>query len=139
LNRVAETGSLSEAKGVVHAFREMKRIGYQLEDVSLAYRGRQGVDLVFSRGSRHAVVEAKHGPYLSSLKTYSGLRQGSLQYNISRLQRYVQYGDGTHNTLANQLLREARTGQLDSFGAFYRSGRLLELPTAWPNIPAIPR
>ncbi|MCO6045269.1 hypothetical protein NG895_15260, partial [Aeoliella sp. ICT_H6.2] len=139
LNRIREAGSLSEGKGVVHAFREMKRLGYSLEDVSLHYRGNQGLDLIFSNSGRHAVVEAKHGSYLSSLRTYSGLRQGSLRYNVSRLNRYLDYGDGTHNAFVNQLLNEAATGQLESFGTFYRSGRIFELPPGWPTVPAIQR
>ncbi len=140
LNQVGASGSSSEAKGVVHSFRKMKELGYELQDVSLHYRGNQGLDLLFSNGSRNAVVEAKHGAYLSSLKTYKGgLRQGSLDYNISRLERYLQHGDGTHNNLANQLLDEAYMGQLESFGTFYRSDRVLELPVGWPNVPAIPR
>ena len=47
LNSVRETGGVNEAKGVVHAFREMKGLGYSLEDVSLHYRGNQGLDLNF--------------------------------------------------------------------------------------------
>uniref|UniRef100_UPI0036F2CDB1 RHS repeat-associated core domain-containing protein n=1 Tax=Tautonia marina TaxID=2653855 RepID=UPI0036F2CDB1 len=140
LNQARATGTLSEAKGVVNSFREMKRLGYELQDVSLRYRGNQGLDLIFHNGSRHAVVEAKHGKSLSLLKTDKGcLRQGSLDYNISRLERYIQYGDGTHNHLANQLLNEAYIGQLESFGTFYRSGRVLELPIGWPNVPPIRR
>ena len=104
------------------------------------YRGNQGLDLIFHNGSRYAVVEAKHGKYLSLLKTYKhNLRQGSLDYNISRLERYLDYGDGTHNVLARQLLNEANMGQLESFGTFYRSGRILEFPIGWPDVPAIPR
>ena len=54
----------------------MKGLGYQLEDVSLKYRGNQGLDLVFSKEGQYAIVEAKHGNYLSSLETYKGgLRQ----------------------------------------------------------------
>jgi hypothetical protein len=116
----------------------MRRLGYRLEDVSLHYRGNQGIDLVFSQGQRFAVVEAKHGASMSLLETYQGgLRQGSLQYNISRLQRYLQFGDGTQNAVANQLLIEARAGRLDCFATFYRSKRIFELPAGWPNVPAI--
>lgn len=118
----------------------MKRLGYNLEDVSLHYRGNQGLDLVFSNADNFAVVEAKHGKYLSSLKTYKGdLRQGSLDYNVSRLERYLDYGDGTHNTLVNRLLDDAYSGQLESFGTFYRSGKTYELPLGWPNVPAVQR
>jgi hypothetical protein len=140
LNRIGEAGGLREAKGIVHAFREMKRLGFALEDVSLAYRGRHGVDLVFSKAGRYAITEAKHGNSLSLFKTYKGgLRQGSLDYNISRLERYLQHGDGTNNALANRLLNDAFGGQLDSFGSLYRSGELYEFPLGWPNIPEIKR
>ena len=132
-NRIRETGSISEAKGVVHAFREMQRLGYSLEDVSLHYSGNKGLDLVFSRAGRYAIVEAKHGSYLSSLKTWGGLRQGSGPYNVSRLQRYLRYGDGTHNVMVNTLRAEAAAGRLESFATFYRSGRIYELPTGWPR------
>ena len=89
LNQVSGAQSLSEAKGVVYASREMRRLGYALKDVSLQYRGHQGVDLVFSRDGQYAIVEAKHSQHLSSLQTYAGgLRQGSADYNISRLERY---------------------------------------------------
>ncbi len=138
LNQVRASSSLSEAKGVVHAFREMKRLGYQLQDVSLHYRGNQGLDLIFYNGSRYAVVEAKHGRHLSLLKTDTrNLRQGSLDYNVSRLERYLQYGSGTHSDLVDKLLVEASLGQLESFGTFYRSGRVLELPLGWPTVSAI--
>ena len=140
LNRVREAGGLNEAKGLVHAFREMKRIGYSLEDVSLAYRGKQGVDMVFSNAGVNAIVEAKAGASLSLLKTYKGgLRQGSDAYNISRLQRYMQYGDGVNDVFARQLLKEAKAGDLESFAAFYRSRSLYELPRTWPSVPAIRR
>jgi RHS repeat-associated protein len=140
LNRVREADGLSEAKGLVNAFREMKRIGYSLEDVSLAYRGKQGVDSVFSKGEVHAIVEAKAGASLSLLKTYAGgLRQGSTEYNVNRLQRYIQYGDGANNAVARQLLREAKAGDLESYAAFYRSRSLYELPLTWPSVPAIRR
>jgi hypothetical protein len=140
LNRVAETSTLREAKGTVYAFREMERLGYRLEDVSLHYRGNQGVDLVFSQGQRYAVVEAKHGASLSLLKTYKfNLRQGSLDYNTSRLQRYLDFGDGTNDALVNLLLDKAAMGELDSFGAFYRGRSIFELPLGWPSIPAIGR
>tara|TARA_R110002073_G_scaffold247067_1_gene410034 strand:+ start:15409 stop:22194 length:6786 start_codon:yes stop_codon:yes gene_type:complete len=139
-NQTQFTSTLSEAKGVVHSFREMKRLGYNLEDISLQYRGKQGVDLVFSQADHYAIVEAKHGLYLSSLRTYKGdLRQGSLDYNISRMERYLDYGNGSHDILVNRLLDDAYTGQLGSFGAFYRSRKVYELPVGWPNIPAIQR
>lgn len=122
----------------------MRRLGYQLENASLKYRGNQGLDLVFSSQGRYAVVEAKHGSSLSSLKTYSGnLRQGSNNYNVSRLQRYLDFGDGKHDALVNQMLNEAAKGRLESFATFYRGGRTFQLPTQlhsqWPRVAPIAR
>ncbi len=95
---------------------------------------------MFSKGSQFAVVEAKHGKYLSLLKTYQGnLRQGSHGYNVSRLERYLQWGDGTHNGFVNRILDDASVGQLESFVTFYRSGRVLELPLGWPQVKAVQR
>jgi RHS repeat-associated protein len=138
-NLVSDATSLREAKGLVYGFREMRRLGYSLEDISLAYRGRQGVDAVYSKGGQYAILESKAGSWLSSLRTYSGLRQGSMEYNQSRLQRYMRWGDGTNNQLAEVLLDEAGIGQLKSFASFYRSRRLYELPLGWPDVGAIRR
>jgi hypothetical protein len=140
LDRVRESGSLSEAKGVVNAFREMRRLGYSLEDVSLQYRGNQGLDLVFSKAGAYAVAEAKAGASMSLLKTYKGgVRQGSLDYNISRLERYLEHGDGKNNVLVNKLLDEASVGRLESFATFYRSRKTYELPLGWPSVPQVAR
>lgn len=138
LKLASATRSLSEAKGVVYATREMRRLGYELEDVSLHYRGNQGVDLVFSKNGQYAIVEAKHSQYLSSLQTYAGgLRQGSMDYNISRLERYLQHGDGVHNLFVNRLLDDVYVGQLESFVSLYRGRSTYELPMGWP-VPSVP-
>lgn len=121
LTQVSEAGSLSEAKGIIYAFREMKTLGYRLEDVSLKYRGSQGVDLVFSKQGQYAITEAKHS--------------GSL----SRVERYIQDGDGTQTALANRLLDQAYSGQLESFATLYRSRTTYELPIGWPTVTAIKR
>ncbi|NJD27986.1 MAG: RHS repeat-associated core domain-containing protein [Chloroflexi bacterium] len=145
LNRIRDIrksgGSLSEAKGIIHATREMNRLGYELLDASLAYRGRQGLDLAFfnSTTGRYAVVEAKAGTGLGRLKTYSGLRQGTAAYNESRLQRYLRYGDGVNDALVNTLLGELRARRLESFATFYRGSTTYELPLLWPGVPAVPR
>ena len=77
---------------------------------------------------------------LGSLQTYNGgLRQGTSAYNVNRLQRYLDFGDGTHDALVDQLLNEASLGRLDSYATFYRSGRTLQLPANWPTASAIPR
>ena len=136
--------TLEEAKGLVHGFHEMRRIGYSLEDVSLAYRGRQGVDAVFSRmgpsGKTHAILESKHGYGLSSLKEYRGaLRQGASGYIQSRLTRYLLHGNGQYAGLASHLLAEQTGGRLESFASFYRWNRLYQLPSTWPVAAAIRR
>jgi RHS repeat-associated protein len=133
-NRVAESKTLSEAKGVVYATREMRRLGYDMVDANLQYRGNQGIDLVFEKNGSYAITEAKHSGGLASLSTdKSGLRQGSLDYNISRLRRYVKFGNGTYKALANTLLGEAYAGTLESFASLYRSQRMFELPAGWPE------
>jgi len=137
---VSETKSRSEAKGLIYGFHQMRRLGYTLEDASLAYRGRQGVDAVFSKGSRYAILEAKSGRGLSLLKIYAeGLRQGTRGYNFSRLQRYLQRGDGQHAALAQHLMQEAAAGRLESFASLRRSRRVFELLTDWPRMPPILR
>jgi hypothetical protein len=139
---VRQARTLSEAKGIVNAAREGDRLGFELLDASLSYRGNQGIDLVFRHGQtgRFAIWEAKHGTGLGSLRTYSGLRQGSRAYNESRLNRYLRYGDGQHDALANNLLNGLRNGQVDSYASFYRGRSTYLLPNGWPkNASAIPR
>ena len=71
--------------------------------------------------------------------TYSGLRQGTSAYNLSRLNRYLQFGDGASSTLARNLISELTNGRLESFASFYRGGEIYELPATWPGMPAISR
>jgi YD repeat-containing protein len=138
LKRVGETRTLSEAKGVVYGTREMERLGYTLDDVSLSYGNANGLDLLFSNEANYAVLEAKHAGGINRLITdASGLRQGSNAYNVSRLERYIEFGDGTHDALANTLLREANAGRLESFTSSYRAGKIQQLPLNWPD-PAFP-
>lgn len=141
-NMASAAKTLAESKGVVYSTREMRRLGYELEDASLHYRGNQGVDLVFSKGEKFAIVEAKYSKYLSSLrKDKGGIRQGSLDYNISRLERYMQYGNGEHSDLAQKLVQHAARGQLESFTTLYKGRATYELPIGWPDpsVPAIKR
>jgi len=98
--------------------------------------------LVFSQGENFAIVEAKAGQYLSSLKTdRSGLRQGSLDFNVSRLERYLEYGNGGHNGFVNKLLDDAFSGKLESFTSLYKGRTTYELPIGWPapSVPALKR
>jgi hypothetical protein len=116
----------------------MERLGYTLDDVSLSYSNGNGLDLIFSKGLGNAILEAKHAGGLNRLVTdTNGLRQGSNAYNASRLQRYLKYGDGTNDALANSLLRQSNAGQLESFTSSYRAGTLKQLPLNWPD-PAFP-
>jgi hypothetical protein len=103
--------------------------------------GCHGVDLVFRSKSGYAIVEAKAGAGLGRLKTCTGLRQGSVEYNISRLQRYLDHSNNHANDdLARTLLDEAGSGRLESFGTFYRGGlAVYELLIGWPLVPAIRR
>ena len=68
-----------------------------------------------------------------------GLRQGSFDYIKSRLGRYQDLGNGYRNDLATQLIDEAEAGRLKSFGTFYGSRSIYELPAKWPNVPEIRR
>ena len=115
----------------------MKRIGYQLENVSLHYRGNQGLDLIFRTASgelaivttpTYAVVEAKHGKGLESLsKDKDGDTQGSPDYNKKGLDKYLRYGDGSQNKLVLHLRKLAKLGNLKSYAAFFSSNSLFEL------------
>ena len=115
----------------------MKRIGYQLENVSLHYRGNQGLDLIFRTANgelaivttpTYAVVEAKHGKGLESLSTdRDGLVQGSLDYNRKRLEMYLEEGEDTHIVIAEKLLDLAEAGNLKSYATFYKGNSIYEL------------
>ena len=63
-----------------------------------------------------------------------GVRQGSFEYNVSRLQRYLARGTGEFDDDANRLLRAAQASSLDSYASLYRSRRIYELPMGWPAI-----
>jgi RHS repeat-associated protein len=147
LNHVRNAGSLSEAKGIVFTARQMQARGYELMNASLTYSGRQGIDLVFRKGTRFAVAEAKAGAgagrYTRLAKDVAGNPQGSAAWNQLRLDRYLRYGDGRHNALARQLLAESRADRLRSFAGFYGNRRLVQLPQRkphlWPDVPAVLR
>ena len=141
LRLIREAPTLAERKGIVYGYRQMRRLGYELVDATLAYSGRQGLDMAFrhrASGSL-AVLEAKHGRRLKSLATYSNLRQGSSTYNVSRLLGYLQLGDGRYADVANRLLAQAQASRLQSFASLYRSRRLYELPGGWPALRAVRR
>jgi hypothetical protein len=58
----------------------------------------------------------------------------------SRLQRYVDYGDGANVSVARNLQSALRSGNLDSFATFYASRRIYQLPVAGNAIrPAVRR
>jgi len=107
-------------------------------DVSLGYGGGSGhgIDLVFAKGPDFAVVEAKAGTGLGRLKTYSGIRQGSLAYNMDRLQQYIDR-DLPNRAFAEMLYDRAARGDLLSYATFYRGGKVYELPPGWPGVPAV--
>ena len=121
-----------EARGVIHAFDQMRRIGHKLVNVSLHYKGNQGLDLIFQSQDGHlgtyAVMEAKHGKGPDSLAVdENGFVQGSPEYNKDRLGRYLDYGDKTQMAMAKKLLALQYSGKLKSYAAFYGSKSLYEL------------
>jgi hypothetical protein len=137
LSRVAESRSLSEAKGIVYAAKQLNSRGYLLVDASLQYSGNKGIDLLFKRVGIYATAEAKAGDRLSLLRTYGGLRQGSDSYNASRLMRYLMRGNGQNNMLVEHLFNNVFN--LESFASFYRGKLLYELPHGWPILNPILR
>jgi RHS repeat-associated protein len=136
LNHVRNAGSLSEAKGIVFTARQMQARGYQLLDANLTYRGRQGIDLVFRKGNRYAVAEAKAGAgggrFTRLATDRRGLQQGSRRWIEDRLSQYIETG-GIHSALAQRLLAEHGAGRLRSFAGFYGNRRLIQLPQKLPN------
>ena len=118
----------------------MKRIGYQLENVSLHYRGNQGLDLIFRTASgelaivttpTYAVVEAKHGKGLESLSKDSlGRVQGSRDYNQNRLEEYIREGDDSHRNLAKKLHALFIAHKLKSYATFYGGNSIYELTSS---------
>ena len=134
LAAVRRTRSLSEAKGVVYASREADRLGFELIDTDLRYRGGHGIDLAFVNPDtgRYAVWEAKGGftqRTLSALSTDRlDITQGSLRFIETRLQRYIRYGDGAHVDVARNLQGALDRGNIDSFVSLYGSRRTYQLP-----------
>ena len=85
------------------------------------------------QGGEYAIVEAKYGKYLSELKPYGGLRQGTQEWIRDRLLKYGRFGSGENAEFAQMLFEKSMTGELRSFAAFRRSSRLYELPANWPT------
>lgn len=131
----------------MHAFQQMKRIGYQLENVSLHYRGNQGLDLIFRTASgelaivttpTYAVVEAKHGKGLESLSRDSlGRVQGSPAYNLHRLEMYLEQGDRSHIAFAEKLYDLAERRQLRSYATFYGTKSVYEFKEENKQLKAV--
>jgi len=146
LGRIREARTLTERKGIVFAVREADRLGFDLLDASLTYKGHQGIDLPFQNRitGNFATWEAKGGftqRSLSSLSTDTrGFTQGSLNFIDTRLDRYLQFGDGTYNATALNLRHALASSQLESFASFYGSRRTYQLPLTGSTVrPAIPR
>jgi RHS repeat-associated protein len=120
-----ETGRFlgkAERLGVKHTIRRVEKLGYELEG-SIKYRGNQGIDLVFRRGDtgRLALAEAKYSGGLGSLaKDTLGIRQGSFRFFETRLERAGRF----------DLLDKLRSGSVDLYGGFYRSGKLYRFDAA---------
>ncbi|WP_197274345.1 hypothetical protein, partial [Novosphingobium sp. AAP93] len=137
---VQQTGSLSEAKGLVYAQREGLRLGYDKVLPSLTYRGNQGIDLALQSSAtrRYAIWEAKGGMSQTSLSALStdtlGITQGSARFIDTRLQRYIDFGNGAHGNVAFDLQNARLTRNLDSFTSFYGSRRTYQLPLTGAGI-----
>jgi hypothetical protein len=76
---------------------------------------------------------SKHGRGLGELEVdTNGLRQSSVDYNISRLERYIQAANNgsvqnPNVQLAQQTLAEVRAGNVPGFAIFHRSDGLYQL------------
>jgi hypothetical protein len=130
LNAVQDATTLSEKKGIVFRTRQMQAQGYELSDESFLYRGNQGVDLVFrhTESGSYAILEAKHSRGLGSLSTYKGpLRQGGRDYNIDRLEKYIDFNPNANIDLADDLIYGLQNGTVESYGSFYRGKSLYRL------------
>lgn len=144
LAAVRQTGSLSEAKGLVYAQRGGMRLGYDTVLPSLSYRGSQGIDLALqsSASGRFAVFEAKGGFSQTSLSALStdrrGITQGSARFIDTRLQRYIRYGNGANVGTATSLQGARLSSNIDSFASFYGSRRTYQLPLTGAGVrPAV--
>ena len=129
---VNRANTQAEAEGLIFGFQEMRKKGYQLENVSLHYRGNQGLDMIFRSSNGppviYAVVEAKSAATMGAVKTSeNGLRQGSREYNLDRLKNYLKSSDLAHEEIARMLQAEAKAGRLLSFITLKRSGRIVEV------------
>lgn len=140
-NRFLYARPADEQPGIIAAYWQMRRLGYQLVGADLRYRGSQGVDMVFMRNGEYAIVEAKTGQLfwngMPRLRPDAkGLVQATPAWNADRLRNYLRFGDGEHNALAQTLLSESDAGRLRSFAAFYGEGKLYEIPSRFPQAQA---
>ncbi|HEY1081195.1 MAG TPA: hypothetical protein VGE29_02975, partial [Prosthecobacter sp.] len=155
-NLVNRAQTHEEAQGLVHAFEKMRGINYELVNVSLHYRGNQGLDMIFrtregelalvavgsgegagagsgtetaaTREPGYAVVEAKHGRGPEALsKDVAGRIQASPEYNLHRLEAYIDQGDNSHIQFADHLYDLAQKGVLKSFATFYIGKSICEV------------
>lgn len=112
-----------EIEGIKYTIRSVERLGYTLVG-TLTEKGGRGIDLVFSGKEGLAVAEAKGGMQtLSSLKVYRDLRQGSMYYILSRVQRYR----GANQALAKAVENALMTGRLRSFVGISSKKALYEI------------
>lgn len=135
--QLSNVQNAKEAAGIEFAYGEMRKLGNQLEDIDLRYRGHQGVDQIYSRigsDTEFVIVENKAAGGLNSLKTdQRGFRQGSESYNLDRVQNYLRLGDGQYNLEAEFLQRELLRGNVRSNATLMGSARVLEFPPSWPS------
>lgn len=127
LSRALSGMRADEARGTVYAFERMTERGYTMLDADVKYGSNNGIDLVFKKGDKFAILEAKHGKDLSSLATdTNGLRQGSWDWIDDRLKNALR-AKGTDRALIRQIQAARESGKVESFAALYRGDRLAQL------------
>lgn len=123
--------------------RDAARLAYFTTplDVALRYSGNRGLDMLFVSGHfrrrQYDVLEAKGGRWqktLSALRWYGKHRQGSLGYNLDRMELLIDSGRaGRHPQFVKYLKSEIDAGRVGSYASLEASGRLYELPLGWPK------
>ncbi|MBI9015979.1 MAG: hypothetical protein JEZ07_01840 [Phycisphaerae bacterium] len=118
---------IKEARSLVGATRKMNRRGYRLRDIDLQYSGNHGVDMVYSRGNRWALLEAKGGKQTGAIFRRSN-PQGGPGWSSERLQRYINRGNNQdYHGLAHRLLDGIDSRDVRTFGYSHIDNSLWQL------------
>jgi hypothetical protein len=149
--RILARAQAGESLGLEFCIDKMKSLGWEVLDIDLSYSGHQGIDLVFRKpkaggGFEYAVCEAKSGKRgLGLLKKDADniLRQGSYEYNLSRLKKLQDSPNfgrlaAEHQQIIITLRSLAETEKLHSFAGMARAGKnggglFYELKQGWPG------